>query len=74
MKKNNLFQIFSFLFLITQYGFSQVDVVYSNLVWSDEFNTNGPVDPNKWFHQLEKNRIVLSEKGIKKTEIECFFS
>ena len=53
MKKNTLFQFFLFLFLITQYGFSQVDVVYSNLVWSDEFNTNGPVDPNKWFHQTK---------------------
>ncbi len=27
--------------------------VYNNLVWSDEFNTNGPIDPNKWFHQTQ---------------------
>ena len=27
--------------------------VYNRLVWSDEFNTNGPVDPTKWFHQTQ---------------------
>ena len=53
MKKNNPFNFFLFIFLITQYGYSQVDVVYSNLVWSDEFDTNGPVDASKWFHQTQ---------------------
>ncbi len=28
-----------------------LDVVYNNLVWSDEFNTDGPVDNTKWHHQ-----------------------
>jgi beta-glucanase (GH16 family) len=27
------------------------DPVFDNLVWQDEFNYNGAVDPNKWFHQ-----------------------
>mgnify|MGYP006071910665 CR=1 FL=1 len=27
--------------------------VYNDLVWSDEFSTNGPVDPTKWFHQTQ---------------------
>ncbi|MFT6165885.1 MAG: beta-glucanase (GH16 family) [Vicingaceae bacterium] len=27
--------------------------VYNNLVWSDEFSTNGPVDATKWFHQTQ---------------------
>jgi beta-glucanase (GH16 family) len=34
-------------------GYSQIDVVYNNLVWSDEFNTNGAIDSNKWFHQTQ---------------------
>lgn len=36
-----------------QYCFAQVDVVYNNLVWSDEFTTNGAVDSNNWFHQTQ---------------------
>ena len=32
-------------------GKAQVDVVYHDLVWSDDFSTNGPVDAAKWFHQ-----------------------
>ena len=27
--------------------------VYNNLVWSDEFSTNGAIDPSKWFHQTQ---------------------
>lgn len=33
-----------------------VDVIYTDLVWSDEFDTPGtqnPVDPTKWFHQTQ---------------------
>ncbi|CAN1561429.1 Secretion system C-terminal sorting domain [Flavobacteriaceae bacterium] len=41
------------LFLITQFCIAQVDVVYKDLVWSDEFNTNGAVDSNNWFHQTQ---------------------
>ena len=53
MKKNTSFHIFFLFFLLTQYCFSQVDVVYSDLVWSDEFNTNGPVNSTNWFHQTQ---------------------
>lgn len=28
-----------------------VDPVYDNLVWSDEFDGNGPIDNTKWHHQ-----------------------
>ncbi len=28
-----------------------IDVVYTDLVWSDEFDIDGPVDSSKWFHQ-----------------------
>ncbi len=42
-----------FLCLIYQFGFSQVDVTYSNLVWSDEFDTNGAINSTNWFHQTQ---------------------
>lgn len=42
------------MFILTaQIGFSQVDVVYTNLVWSDEFDTNGAVNSSKWHHQTQ---------------------
>lgn len=35
------------------YYFSEIvpDVVYDHLIWSDEFDYNGPVDSDKWHHQ-----------------------
>lgn len=48
--------IISFLFLSTlfnQIGFAQVDVIYTDLVWSDEFDDNGAVNSTKWFHQTQ---------------------
>ena len=53
MKNTMLFKIVFSFFLITQLSYSQIDVVYNNLVWSDEFNTNGVLDSNKWFHQTQ---------------------
>lgn len=44
--------LFSFL-LTSQFCFSQVDVIYSDLVWSDEFNTNGAVNSSNWYHQTQ---------------------
>ena len=43
------------LLLATQFGFAQVDVVYNNLVWSDEFDSNGleAVNATKWHHQTQ---------------------
>jgi len=53
MKNFKLYNLlFSFL-LFYQFGYCQIDVVYNNLVWSDEFNTNGAIDSNKWFHQTQ---------------------
>jgi beta-glucanase (GH16 family) len=40
-------------FLISQFCFAQVDVVYKDLVWSDEFGTDGAVNSNNWFHQTQ---------------------
>lgn len=53
MKKNNRFQLLLMVFLIAQFGYSQVDVVYSDLVWSDEFDTNGAINAAKWFQQTQ---------------------
>lgn len=53
MKINTTFKFFLTIFLISQYCFSQVDVVYNNLVWSDEFNTNGAVNATNWFQQTQ---------------------
>lgn len=39
--------------LIPSFSFSQVDVVYNDLVWSDEFNSNGAVNATNWFHQIQ---------------------
>ena len=49
MKKKLTFLFVAFQ--IYQFSFSQVDVVYNDLVWSDEFNTNGVVNSNNWHHQ-----------------------
>ncbi|MCQ4138747.1 family 16 glycosylhydrolase [Chryseobacterium sp. EO14] len=41
------------LLLFSTLYLAQVDVVYNDLVWSDEFSTNGAVDNVKWFHQTQ---------------------
>jgi len=53
MKKNMPLQILFLFCLISQVSFAQVDVIYNDLVWSDEFNTNGTVNANNWFHQTQ---------------------
>jgi beta-glucanase (GH16 family) len=53
MIKRKLLQILFLFFLLSQFSFGQVDVVYKDLVWSDEFNANGAVDSNNWFHQTQ---------------------
>lgn len=46
------------IYLFAQINFAQqsnteLDVVYNDLVWADEFNTNGAVSPINWFHQTQ---------------------
>jgi beta-glucanase (GH16 family) len=53
MTKITRFQLLFFFIFIAQFCFAQVDVVYNDLVWSDEFSTNGAVDSNNWFHQTQ---------------------
>lgn len=53
MKKNSLFKTL-FIFIVTsQICLAQVDVVYKDLVWSDEFDTNGAINTTKWHHQTQ---------------------
>lgn len=51
----NIFKIvgFSIVFFCYQLAYSQVDVVYSDLVWSDEFDNNGAINPSNWHHQTQ---------------------
>ncbi len=53
MKKHCTLQIIFTFFLFSQLCFAQIDVIYNDLVWSDEFNTNGVVNPNNWFQQTQ---------------------
>ena len=53
MKKYTLIKVVVFFLLFTQFCLAQVDVVYKDLVWSDEFNTNGAVNSTNWFHQTQ---------------------
>lgn len=52
MYMRNKLQILLLLIFFTS-SYSQVDVVYTNLVWSDEFDTNGAVNSAKWHHQTQ---------------------
>ncbi|WP_396183642.1 family 16 glycosylhydrolase [Flavobacterium sp.] len=53
MKKTTVFILFLSFFIISQSSIAQVDVVYTDLVWSDEFDNNGAVNSTKWFHQTQ---------------------
>jgi beta-glucanase (GH16 family) len=53
MKKNAPLQMLFAFFLVSQCCFAQVDVVYNDLVWSDEFDAKGAVNSNNWFHQTQ---------------------
>ncbi len=39
--------------LLAMWSFSQVDVVYNDLVWHDEFDGEGAVTSSNWFHQTQ---------------------
>lgn len=53
MFKTLFFRLLIFLLFFHISVKAQVDVVYHDLVWSDDFNTNGAVDNAKWFHQTQ---------------------
>ncbi|MBK9459384.1 MAG: family 16 glycosylhydrolase [Sphingobacteriales bacterium] len=52
MRKSKTYSSIIFFF-IAQLAYSQVDTNYSQLVWSDEFDYNGAIDPTKWHHQTQ---------------------
>jgi len=53
MRHLNCFKFLFAIVSIVQFCPAQVDVIYNDLVWSDEFETNGAVNPDKWFHQTQ---------------------
>lgn len=52
MKFIKVFHLICFLFLC-QIATAQVDVIYKNLVWADEFETDGAINAGKWHHQTK---------------------
>lgn len=53
MKKTfKIIVLLAFLFNINL-ATAQVDVIYNDLVWSDEFESNGAVNATKWHHQTQ---------------------
>ena len=52
MQKLTIYPFLVFFFML-RLAYSQVDVTYNQLVWSDEFNQNGAIDPTKWHHQTQ---------------------
>ena len=53
MKKITSYKLLFLFLLFCQVSMAQVDVVYNNLVWSDEFDVNGAVNSNNWFQQTQ---------------------
>lgn len=51
-RKLNSLLLWSLLAFV-QTGYAQLDVIYNDLVWSDEFDTNGAVNSTKWHHQTQ---------------------
>lgn len=46
--------IFNYIFLFFSFTlYAQVDIVYSDLVWSDEFDGTGAINSVKWHHQTQ---------------------
>ncbi len=41
------------LLIYSTLSYAQVDVIYNDLVWSDEFNTNGTINSTNWHHQTQ---------------------
>ncbi len=39
--------------MLHQLTYAQVDITYNDLVWSDEFDTNGAINSAKWHHQTQ---------------------
>ncbi len=51
--ENNTDQVVAYLDDFYHETNTPVDPVYDQLVWSDEFSEDGPIDNTKWFHQTQ---------------------
>ena len=51
--ENNNDQVLAYIDDLFYNGMVETDPEYDYLVWSDEFNTNGPIDDSKWHHQTQ---------------------
>lgn len=51
--ENNNFQVVAFIDDFLFNGTPPTPSLYTQLVWSDEFNGNGAIDTSKWFHQTQ---------------------
>lgn len=51
--ENNNAQVTAFIDDFLYDGTVQGEQVFNNLVWADEFETDGPVNSSKWFHQTQ---------------------
>lgn len=51
--ENNNDEVLAFIDDIFLYATEDDDPVFGQLIWSDEFDTDGPLDPVKWHHQTE---------------------
>lgn len=51
--ENNTSQVTAFIDDFSYDGTIQGEPVFNNLVWADEFETDGPVNSSKWFHQTQ---------------------
>lgn len=51
--ENNTNQVLAFLDDFAYNGTITGNPVYDQLVWSDEFETDGAVNPTRWFHQTQ---------------------
>lgn len=51
--ENNNFQVLAYIDDFLFNGTPPTPSPYTQLVWSDEFDGNGPIDTSKWFHQTQ---------------------
>ncbi len=52
MKPNKTILVLIFI-IFQQLTYAQVDVIYNDLVWSDEFDTDGAINSINWHHQTQ---------------------
>ncbi|MFK7946634.1 MAG: family 16 glycosylhydrolase [Saprospiraceae bacterium] len=51
--ENNNDEVLAYIDDFTYDGTIPSPPVFGNLIWSDEFDTNGAIDATKWFHQTQ---------------------